>query len=143
MSRRLYLAPVLAAFLSSFALPALGAQDPPSGPVLGPETSQDEGPPAHVSYVEGNVTLERDGRPETGVLNMPLESGDRLRTNDGRVEVLFGDGSALYADARSTIDVQSDDLLRLIDGRLRIAIVGPSREVAYRIDSPAGSVNIM
>jgi len=142
MSRRLYLAPVLAAFLSMFALPAAGAQDPSSGPVLGSESSQDEGPPAHVSYVEGNVTLERDGRPENGVLNMPLESGDRLRTNDGRVEVLFGDGSALYADAQSTIDVQSDDLLRLIDGRLRIAIIGPSREVAYRIDSPAGSVNI-
>jgi hypothetical protein len=142
MSRRLYLAPVLAAFLTSFAALPVRAQEPPPATVPDADVTQNDGPPAHVSYVEGNVTLDRDGRPETGVLNMPLESGDRLRTNDGRVEVLFGDGSALYADARSTIDVQSDDLLRLIDGRLRIAIVGPSRAVAYRIDSPAGSVNI-
>jgi len=142
MSRRLYLAPVLAAFLTSFAALPVRAQEPTPTTVPDADVTQNEGPPAHVSYVEGNVTLERDGRPESGVLNMPLESGDRLRTNDGRVEVLFGDGSALYVDARSTLDVQSDDLLRLIDGRLRIAIVGPSREVGYRIDSPAGSVNI-
>jgi hypothetical protein len=99
-------------------------------------------PPAHVSHVEGTVSLEREGRPESSPLNMPLLSGDRLKTVDGRVEVLFGDGSALHMDARTTIDVQSDELLRLIDGRVRLNIAGPARVVAYRIDSPAGSVRI-
>jgi len=98
--------------------------------------------PAHIAHVEGAVTLEREGRPENSPLNMPLLSGDRLKTLDGRVEVLFADGSALHLDSRTTLDVQSDDLVRMIDGRLRLAIVGPARLVAYRIDSPAGSVRI-
>ena len=105
--------------------------------------------PAHVAYVEGTVSLERDGRPETAPLNMPLLSGDRLKTMDGRAEVLFGDGSALHLDARTTIDLQSDDLLRLIDGRLRLQIAGladgtaaRSARIVYRVDSPAGSVRI-
>jgi hypothetical protein len=105
--------------------------------------------PAHVSYVEGTATLERDGRPENAPLNMPLLSGDRLKTLDGRLEVLFADGSALHMDSRSTIDLQSDDLIRLIDGRLRvnIASLGDSAQarstrIVYRVDSPAGSVRI-
>ena len=102
----------------------------------------DAGAPAHVAYVEGTATLERDGRLETAPLNMPLLSGDRLKTIDGRVEVLFADASALHIDARTTIDIQSDELVRLIDGRLRLNITGPVRIVAYRIDSPSGSVRI-
>ena len=108
----------------------------------------DAGAPAHVSYVDGAVTLEREGRPENAPLNMPLLSGDRLRTADGRAEVLFADGSTLHLDTKTTIDVQSDELVRLIDGRLRLNILGPgdargaALSVAYRIDSPAGSARI-
>ena len=96
--------------------------------------------PAHVSHVEGAVTLEREGRPESSPLNMPLLSGDRLKTLDGRVEILFADGSALHLDARSTLDIQSDELARLLEGRMRLAMAG--RGLTYRIDSPAGSVRI-
>jgi hypothetical protein len=98
--------------------------------------------PAHVALVDGAASLEREGRAENSPLNMPLLSGDRLRTADGRVEVLFADGSTLHLDMRSTIDVQSDDLVRLTEGRLRLNILGPARTVAYRIDSPAGSARI-
>ena len=102
----------------------------------------DAAAPAHVAYVEGAATLEREGRPESAPLNMPLLSGDRLKTADGRIEVLFADGSALHLDSRSTLDIQSDDLVRLIEGRLRLNISGPARGVTYRVDSPAGSVRI-
>src|SRR5690349_15989140 len=103
--------------------------------------------PAHVAYVDGMVTLERDGRPESSPTNMPLLAGDRLKTIDGRAEVLFGDGSALHVDAQTTIDLQADDLLRLIDGRVRLSVAGlagapRSAPVLYRIDSPAGSVRL-
>src|SRR3954471_10944989 len=97
--------------------------------------------PAHVALVDGVATLEREGRSENP-LNVPLLSGDRLKTLDGRVEVLFADGSTLHLDRSTTIDVQSDDLIRLIDGRVRLNIPGPSRQVAYRIDSASGSVRI-
>lgn len=98
--------------------------------------------PAHVSHVEGAVSLEREGRPENAPLNMPLLSGDRLKTLEGRAEVLFADGSALHLDTRTTLDIQSDDLVRLIDGRVRLNISGPPRNLVYRVDSPAGSVRI-
>src|SRR5688500_722219 len=52
-------------------------------------------PPAHISVVEGAAILERDGRSESDLASMPLLAGDRLRTQGGRVEVLFADGSAL------------------------------------------------
>ena len=113
----------------------------PAGVLAQTSTSNsDTTAPAHVSYVEGTVTLEREGRPENSPLNMPLLSGDRLKALDGRVEILFADGSALHLDSRTTLDIQSDELARLIDGRIRLAMVG--RGLTYRIDSPAGSVRI-
>jgi hypothetical protein len=123
--------------LTLFSVAALGSL---AVPVHAQESEYEA--PAHVAFVDGTATLEREGRTETSALNMPLLSGDRLRTDAGRVEVLFEDGSALHLDERTTVDVQSDDLLRLIDGRIRLDLVGPSRQVDYRIDSPAGSVRI-
>jgi uncharacterized protein DUF6600/FecR-like protein len=108
--------------------------------------SADEGAaPAHVSFVDGTATLERDRRVEKSPLNMPLLAGDRLRTEDGRLEVLFADGSTLHLDSRTTVDIESDDLLRLIDGRVRLNIlgVGSRDETLYRIDSPAGSARLL
>jgi hypothetical protein len=128
--------------LSLLSVAALGSLAVPAVPAHAQESQQDNGAPAYVAYIDGSATLEREGRSETSPLNMPLMSGDRLRTDDGRAEVLFDDGSALHLDERTTIDVQSDDLLRLIDGRIRLNLVGPSRQVDYRIDSPAGSVRI-
>jgi len=122
-----------------FSVAALGLM---AVPVYAQEQQPDYGAPAHVAFVDGTATLEREGRTEASALNMPLLTGDRLRTTDGRVEVLFDDGSALHLDERTTIDVQSDDLLRLIDGRIRLNLTGPTRQVDYRIDSPAGSVRI-
>lgn len=130
---------MLRRLLTLFSLAALGSL---AAPVYAQDQQPDYGAPAHVAFVDGTVTLEREGRTETSALNMPLLSGDRLRTAEGRVEVLFDDGSALHLDERTTIDVQSDDLLRLIDGRIRLNLSGPSRQVDYRIDSAAGSVRI-
>ncbi len=99
-------------------------------------------PPAHVAFVEGTVVLEREGQSDPDPANMPLLAGDRLRTRAGRAEVLFGDGSTLHLDANTIVDFQSDTLLRLLDGRLRITIPGPARQVDYRIDAPSASVEI-
>jgi Family of unknown function (DUF6600)/FecR protein len=131
MRGRLLLTFTLSALVCPPALYAQSTQPEPEGVA-----------PAHVSYVDGAVTLEREGRSESSPLNMPLLSGDRLRTLEGRVEVLFADGSTLHLDARSTIDVQSDELVRLQEGRLRLNILGPQSAVAYRIDSAAGSARI-
>ena len=98
--------------------------------------------PAYVSVVEGTATLERDGRIENAPLNMPLLSGDRLHTTDGRIEVRFADGGRLLLDTGTSVDVLSDQLVRLLDGRVRVAMVRAA-QVNYRIDSPVGSVRIL
>lgn len=123
-------------------------QSPSQVSATAPTTVATYTPPAHVSLVDGTATLEREGRAENP-LNMPLLSGDRLKTTDGRLEILFTDGSTLHMDRSTTLDVQSDELVRLIDGRVRLTILGvaearndASRTVAYRVDSPAGSVRI-
>ena len=98
--------------------------------------------PAHISYVDGAVLLERDGTTDDSPGSMPLLAGDRVRTRSGRVEILFADGSTLHLDNNSAIDLQSDELVRLVEGRVRLSIPGPSREVSYRIDAPNGWAHI-
>ncbi len=123
------------------ASPYASAQPPDSG--ADPEAIAAD-PPAHVSFVDGSAVLERDGQPDSAPANMPLLAGDRIRTQDGRVEILFSDGSTLHLDANTTVDFQSDELVRLLDGRVRLAIPGPaSRRVSYRIDAPSASAMIV
>ena len=126
----------LLAALSSVAFVCLAAS---------PAVAQDAGtdaPPAHIAFVEGTVVLERDGKPDPAPASMPLLAGDRIRTQAGRVEVLFADGSALHVDQHSVVDFQSDEVIRLLDGRMRLNIAGQGRDLAYRVDAPAAWVQI-
>ena len=54
--------------------------------------------PAHVAFVDGLASLEREAQTDQAAAGTPLVPGDRLRTDNGRVEVLFPDGSALDVD---------------------------------------------
>lgn len=96
--------------------------------------------PAHISFVEGSVTLEREGKLEPAEANLALLAGDRLRTKSGRVEILFADGSALYLDEGTELDLLSSALLRLMTGRVRMSIARATTDLDYRIDAPAASV---
>jgi hypothetical protein len=100
-------------------------------------------PPAHISVVDGSALLERDGRSETAPTSMPLLAGDRVRTQSGRVEILFADGSTLHLDASTVVDFQSDEVVRLLNGRVRLNIAGTRRSVAYRLDAPSAWVQIV
>lgn len=115
-----------------------------------PPAMQERGtspPPAHVAFVEGTAWLDRSGQREPAPVSMPLVAGDRLHTELGRVEILFGDGSALYLDHHTTVDLQSEALVRLLAGRLRLVVVPldptePNEPVAFRIDAPSASIEI-
>ncbi len=105
--------------------------------------AQDVPAPAYVAFVEGSATLERDGQEQPATLNAPLVAGDRLRTDAGRVDVLFPDSTALDVDEYSTLDVQSPTLMRLVGGRVMLMVAGasdPAAAVRYQIDTPAASV---
>jgi hypothetical protein len=106
-----------------------------SSPAFAQDVREAEAP-AHISLVEGVAVLERDGRTDDAPANMPLLAGDRVRTRAGRVEILFADGSTLHLDHNSAVDLQSDELVRLLDGRLRLSIPTRARDVSYRIDGP-------
>jgi hypothetical protein len=112
----------------------------PGSPAAAQDASADS--PAHISVVDGRAVLERDGQPDSSPLSMPLLAGDRIRTENGRVEVLFTDGSTLHLDASTVVDFQSDEVVRLLDGRIRVNVAGPNRGVSYRIDAPGGWVQI-
>jgi hypothetical protein len=109
-------------------------------PVAAQDAAAD--PPAHISFVDGAAVLERDGRTDHDLASMPLLAGDRLRTEGGRVEVLFADGSTLHLDATTLVDFLSDDVVRLLEGRIRVSIAGPARDVSYRVDAPSAWVQI-
>jgi len=101
-----------------------------------PATAADA--PAHIAFVDGVAVLERDGGIDNSPTSMPLLAGDRVRTRAGRVEILFGDGATLHLDHNTVIDLQSDELVRLVEGRIRLSIPGPQRTVGYRIDAAHG-----
>jgi hypothetical protein len=113
-----------------------------SGSPLRAQDNAANQPPAHISVVDGTAALERDGRRDTELVSMPVLSGDRLRTQAGRVEVLFADGSALHLDDNTVVDFQSDDVVRLLEGRVRLNVAGPARDLSYRIDAPSAWVQI-
>ena len=128
------------ALVLAVGLPASSfAQDAPYQPA--PQDISSD-PPAHIAIVDGAAVLERDGKSDSSPSNMPLIAGDRVRTQAGRVEILYADGSALDLDTNTTVDFQSDDLLRLLEGRVRLSIPGPDRGVSYRIDAPAATAQI-
>ena len=112
---------MFACSLLGFCVPVAAFAQPPEAPASEVAVAD---PPAHVSFVDGAAVLERDGQPNAAPANMPLLAGDRLRTQDGRVEILFADGSTLHLDANTTLDFQSDELVRLLDGRIRLSIPG-------------------
>jgi hypothetical protein len=125
------LAPLVFATMLCWALPL---------PAHAQDAASDS--PAHISVVDGAAVLERDGHNETAPMSMPLLAGDRVRTQNGRVEILYGDGSTLHLDTNTVVDFQSDQVVRLLDGRVRLNIAGPSRRIDYRIDAPSGWVQI-
>ena len=115
---------------------AVAQESPTSEPTSGP-------PPAHIAYIEGRAFIDREGRSEDALVNMPLVDGDRLRVEDGRVEIILPDGSLLHLDQQTTADALAPDLWRLLRGRLILTVRGvrdPSRAVRSQIDASAASV---
>ena len=99
-------------------------------------------PPAHVSYVDGGAVLERKARADASPENMPILAGDRVRTEAGRVEILFVDGSTLHLDAthHRRLPIRR---ARAPARRTRSNLhsrTGPTGQLP--IDAPAASVNI-
>lgn len=99
-------------------------------------------PPAHISYTDGTVVVEHEASAEQVEPNTPLLPGDRVRTESGRAEVLFGDGSLIHLDEHTTIDLLSDRLLRLLAGRV-VVVAGTGLAGHLQIDAAPASVRML
>jgi hypothetical protein len=80
--------------------------------------AQDQPPPAYLAVVEGVATLERDGESEPAVRDMPFIEGDRLRTENGRVEIQFPDGTAIEVGEHSLVEAVTPTRVRLLAGTI-------------------------
>jgi hypothetical protein len=95
--------------------------------------AQDAQPPAYLTVVTGEATLERAGESEPATANMPFVAGDRLRTGAGRVEIAFPDGTAIEVGEYSEVEAISPTRVRLIAGTMDHIqrTVAPSRSASY------------
>ncbi len=111
---------------------------------------------ARVRYVQGEANLQslREGAIDEAVVNDPLESGDRVSTGYGRMEIELADGAIVWLDEATVAEFQSlsdvadrygsTNLIALVEGSLRIDTqeAGDS-EPAFQIDTRAGSVYLL
>src|SRR5580704_16145531 len=75
-------------------------------------------PPAHISFVEGTALAGHDGEWETAVVNLPLGDGDRVRTTEGRAQVVLPDGTAIDIDPYSEIVFLTASRIRVAAGSI-------------------------
>jgi hypothetical protein len=80
--------------------------------------AQEATAPAYLAVVTGRATLERGGVAEPATQNMPFVPGDRLRTDAGRVEIAFPDGTAIEVGEDSEVEAVSATRVRLIAGTM-------------------------
>ena len=70
----------------------------PASPRTPPRPIRPMEAPAHISVVDGTAVLERDGRTDTDLPRCRCSPAIGCAPQNGRVEVLFADGSALHLD---------------------------------------------
>ena len=102
----------------------------------------DEPPPAYVAALDGSATLTRAGASTALDLNTPVIEGDRLRVDAGHLELRWDDGTALFVDSRTTIDVVAVDRLRLVDGQARFVAGRGDTPARWVIDTPSAQVTL-
>src|SRR5262245_65172781 len=76
--------------------------------------TQEMAPPAYIVRVDGVAMLERDGDVTPAAVNMPLVTGDRVRTTAGRVEIRFPDGTGIEVAEDSLVEFATATRVRLL-----------------------------
>lgn len=107
---------------------------------------------ARLSYVKGDVFIQRgeDLGYEEGVVNLVLVEGDKLGTQEGRLEVHFGRRNYIRVGSFTQIDFvnlprRGDDLIKfhLLSGKIFLRINFLEREKGFEIHTPDASFYIL
>src|SRR4029079_2539471 len=78
----------------------------------------EERAPAFIASVDGAARLDREGRGDTAERGVPLVPGDRLRTEAGRLELAFPNGTQIYLDRFGELELLDALSVRLARGRV-------------------------
>ena len=70
------------------------------------QQADSEAVPARIRALEGSAALQRQQEQDRveATINAPVFQGDQLRTDDGRAEVEFPDGSILWLDSKTWVE---------------------------------------
>ncbi len=118
-------------------LPQAGIQAPTNQPQPEGETRA----PAYLAAVEGVARLDREGESETAERGVPIVPGDRLRTEAGRIELAFPNGTQVYVDRFSEVELGDPMALRLVRGRLFVRVTATiDSDEPLLIDGPGAAV---
>ena len=97
---------------------------------------------ARLSYISGNVYIQRgpDLGFEEGIINMPVEEGDRLGTTEGRAEIYLSRNNYLRLDNNTKVDFlnlpkKGYDLIRLrvFSGNIYLSVNRLEKEKSIEI----------
>ncbi len=104
---------------------------------------------ARISYLEGNVMIERADQPglEDATLNAPIGEGDRVVVADGRAEIYLGHMTYIRLNNDTKVDLvllpyegsRSRIIVRLIYGDLFVRI--GKRNVDFSLEFAGGEFN--
>ena len=103
---------------------------------------------ARLRSISGDVYIQKGAEEgfEDGVVNMPIEEGDRLGTTDGRAELYLGKKTYLRLDNNTKVEIISlpkkgSDLtrLRVVKGNIYLSINQLEKEKAIEVHTPDAS----
>ncbi len=107
---------------------------------------------ARLNYISGNVYIQRgpDLGFEEGIINMPVEEGDRLGTTDGRAEIYLGKNNYLRLDNNTKVDFlnlpkKGYDLIRLrvFSGNIYLSVNRLDKEKSIEIHTADASCYVL
>ena len=123
-------------------------------PVLA--AAQDEGvysrSYARINAISGGASVQRAGDLgyEAGAVNLAVAEGDKLGTQDGRVEVQFGGRCYLRADRRTQVEFaklprQDNDptKIHILSGSIYLRVGALDQEKAFEVHSPDASFYVL
>lgn len=107
---------------------------------------------ARLSFIGGSVYVQRSTEEgfEEGLINMPIEEGNRLGTTDGRAELYLGKGAYMRLDNDTKVEVLSlpkkdSNLTRLqiLKGNVYLSINRLDEEKDIEVHTPDASFYVL
>jgi hypothetical protein len=107
---------------------------------------------ARLSFISGNVYIQQgtDVGYEDGVVNMPIEEGNRVGTTEGRAEIYLGRRNYLRLDNNTKLDLvnlpkKDSDLIRLRiwNGSVYLSVNRLDKEKTLEVHTPDSSFYVL